>query len=30
MRWYRGDSLTWSTKLRLGLGLVRNALPGAG
>ncbi|HSO32459.1 MAG TPA: NAD(P)/FAD-dependent oxidoreductase [Labilithrix sp.] len=27
MRWYRGDSLTWSTKLRLGLGLVRNALP---
>jgi hypothetical protein len=26
MRWYRGDSLTWSTKLRLGLGLVRNVL----
>jgi len=27
MRWYRGDSLTWSTKLHLGLGLARNALP---
>ena len=27
MRWYRGESLTWSTKLRLGLGLVRGALP---
>ena len=26
MRWYRGESLTWSTKLRLGLGLARGAL----
>ncbi len=25
MRWYRGESLTWSTKLRLGLGLLHNA-----
>ena len=23
MRWYRGESLSWSTKLRLGLGVVR-------
>jgi menaquinone-9 beta-reductase len=28
MRWYRGEGLTWSTKLRLGLGLMRGALPG--
>ena len=28
MRWYRGESLTWSTKLRLGLGLMSGALPG--
>lgn len=26
MRWYRGDSLAWSTKLRLGAGLARRAL----
>ena len=27
MRWYRGDSLPWSTKLRLAMGLVSRALP---
>ena len=26
MGWYRGESLTWSTKLRLGLGLLGGAL----
>jgi flavin-dependent dehydrogenase len=26
MRWYNGSSLTWPTKLRLGLGLVTHAL----
>jgi flavin-dependent dehydrogenase len=30
MCWYRGESLTWSTKLRLGLGLFRSALPRVG
>lgn len=27
MRWYNGSSLPWSTKVRLGLGLVRHAVP---
>jgi flavin-dependent dehydrogenase len=26
MRWYRGEGLPWSTKLRLGLGLVRGVV----
>ena len=27
MRWYAGDSLPWSTKLKLGLGLLMRAVP---